>query len=1392
LLNALSSAQYSRLSGLLDESLELPLSAREAWLDQLARDEPALAGVLRDLFASREACEAEDFLGSPGPLADDLAALVPSDVGLVGKQFGAYRVLSLLGHGGMGSVWLAERVDGLFARRVALKLVHPALVGRVITERFAREREILAGLNHPNIARLFDAGLSADGHPFLALEYIAGKSLTAYCDDHLLPVRERLQLFLQVLSAVQYAHAHLVIHRDLKPSNILVTEARQVHLLDFGIAKLLTEGKARETELTQLGGRAMTPDYAAPEVIAGLPISTAADIYSLGVMLYELLTGERPYRLSRESRGALEEAILAADPVPAGRLTLTDTAAHARATTLKKLARTLRGDLGTIVMKALKKAPAGRYASAGAFAEDIERFLRGDIVLAQRDSLGYRMLKFASRHRVGIAVASLLMLTLAIGLAATTYEAQVAAVQRDAALQAQLQSLTQTAAARFGNADVPGALGIILEVLPHRADRRSYTPGALSVFQRARAVDAQILALTGHSNRVRSAVFSPDGSRIVTASWDKTARIWDTALGVELGRLVGHTDRVWFAAFSYDGRRIVTASHDKTARIWDAATGEQLRLLSGHTDRVTSAAFSPDGRHVVTSSYDRTVRIWDADTGQQIRSMVGHTDLAMSAAYSPDGRRIVTASHDKTARIWDAATGRELLQLNGHTDWVSSAAYSPDGMLVVTASHDKTAGIWDAATGRLVRLLSGHTDRLLSSAFSPDGRRIATASFDKTARLWDAATGRELTRLVGHLGEVVGAALSPDGQRVVTASYDGTARLWDAAAGREILLLDAHSEPVACAAFSPDGARVITGSYDRTARIWDALSGRELVRFTGHTDQVVSAAFSPDGLRVATASPDRTARLWDAFTGQELMRFTGHTDQVVSVAFSPDGRRVVTASLDKTARVWDAVKGGEIQRLNGHTDMVETAQYSPDGLRIVTASTDKTARVWAAATGREVLVLSGHSERVESAAFSPDGTRIVTTSADKSARIWDAQSGRQLRLLTGHSDLVEIAEFSPDGRRVVTASDDKTARIWDVDTGRELVALSGHTDRLWYAAFAPDGQRVVTASDDKTARIWDARAPALETQVAWVAAAQFDPLSNEQRFELGLPTPADVRRWDRAPPCEEAAAGPHDPDRRAAGVLAAQIAVNVAMRACAGEGDSRAAYLRGRVHMAAGEFAAARRDFERAVAQGVRAARVDLGMLLSQSPELLDVPRAMSLYEQAWVDGVTRAGFELGSIYEYGVRRAGAPHDVVLAPEAERAWTWYQRAADAGDPNALARLAERAEAEAVGAGGAVRNSLLLDALKQFTAAAERARREAWPDEVWRPWRYRRASLARLLAREGQMQEAAEAYDTVMERYAAAAPSLWRRLVDFVSASVTPRGQNRQSGPTRSREAMDDS
>jgi WD40 repeat protein/serine/threonine protein kinase len=1175
-----SPAQSARLLALLDESLDLGPAEQETWLARLESTEPELAPLLRKLLTAQDRMAAQGFLETLSPLSEPSPAAEPE---LIGKQLGPYRIVSLLGHGGMGSVWLAERADGLFNRQVALKLIRSSLTGRVMAERFSREREILASLSHPNIARLFDAGFAADGQPYLALEYIPGIPLKTYCDEHRLTVNARLELFRQVLAAVQYAHARLVIHRDLKPSNILVTEDGQVHLLDFGIAKLLPEGAAQETELTRLGGLAMTPDYAAPEQVTGAPVTIAADIYSLGVMLYELCSGERPYHLPRDTRGALEEAILNSEPVPFSRGNMSPSAAANRGTTPRKLAKALGGDLETIVAKSLKKLPAERYPTAIAFSDDLGRFLRGDVVTAQRDSLGYRTVKYVRRNRLGLGIAALLVLALAI----TSYEARIAAKQRDAALDAQSRSLTQTAAGRVRDNDITG-LAIILEVLGNQD--RPYTPEALSVFQEGRAADLTELVLTGHSDQVRSIVYSPEGSRVLTASYDKTARIWDARTGKQILVLSGHTQRVRFAAFSPDGKRIVTASLDKTARIWDAQTGKQLQQFNGHSDRVRSAGFSPDGRRVVTGGYDNTARIWDVGTGAEIRAFKGHTGVITATSFSPDGKRVVSAAHDNTARVWDVESGREILQLNKHAGDVNWAQYSPDGTRIVTASGDKTARIWDARTGEQLSVLSGHTQLLESAVFSPDGQRIVTSSDDKTARVWDASNGRQMMVLSGHAEQVIYATFSPDGSHIATAADDNTARIWSARQDGDDLQLAGHSQLLAGADFSPDGSLVGTGSADKTARIWDAATGRQLAVLNGHEDLVLSAEFSPDGKRVVTASNDNTARIWDVASGHELLALRGHTQPVEGAAFSPDGSRIVTCSFDKTARFWDAATGAPVSELKGHEAAVNWVAWSPDGKRIVTASFDKTARIWSTETGNQLVILTGHSGTVATASFSFDGKHIVTASDDKTARIWDAVTGQQLLILNGHTDRVTSASFSPNDERIITSSLDKTARIWDALTGQQLMAAR-HTELVETSAWAPDGIHFVTASDDKLAHIWTSRIEPVKTQVLWAEAAQFDPLPQSERLLLGLP-PATRR-------------------------------------------------------------------------------------------------------------------------------------------------------AQKSDATALARLGERAEA----------SDDPLRAFEYYAAAAEASHSQGMPDDTWKDWRYRRAYLARLLARQGKMADVAKRYAEVRQKYA---------------------------------------
>ncbi len=424
---------WNRISALLDQALELRPEEIPGWLADLALRDPAAARTLQELLNRRAIIDTGSFLESLPQLQDSTAAAQlanPGSAFSAGTRIGPYLLESELGRGGMGSVWRARRVDGTLTRTVALKLPFAEHYRREFIDRFCRERDILAALAHPHIARLYDAGITAEGQPYLAMEYVEGVPLTQYCSERRASIATRLALFAQVLDAVGYAHSNLILHRDLKPSNILVTPAGNACLLDFGIAKMLPTGESDSADLTQFTRRMLTPGYASPEQIAGAPLGVASDIYSLGVLLYELLSSERPYRLTRRSVAALEEAILSADPQkPSQAVGDAGKAAEIGAMTVAQLRRALSGDLDTITLKALKKEPPLRYVSVDAFGGDLRRYCSGLPVLARPDAPMYLLRKFVARHRLAVAVTVLVALALAATTGISVHQARLARAQ---------------------------------------------------------------------------------------------------------------------------------------------------------------------------------------------------------------------------------------------------------------------------------------------------------------------------------------------------------------------------------------------------------------------------------------------------------------------------------------------------------------------------------------------------------------------------------------------------------------------------------------------------------------------------------------------------------------------------------------------------------------------------------------------------------------------------------------------------------------------------------------------------------------------------------------------------------------------------------------------------
>jgi len=574
--------------------------------------------------------------------------------------------------------------------------------------------------------------------------------------------------------------------------------------------------------------------------------------------------------------------------------------------------------------------------------------------------------------------------------------------------------------------------------------------------EKALAVPIRLFA---HQDVVYHASFDTSGARILTASWDKTAKLWETRSG-NLIATFAHNAAVNTAKLSPDGTRVVTASADKTAKIWDAGSG---RLLSSfdHQDSVTDATFSPDGAEIATASADKTVKVWDVSSGKLIATLA-HQGVVNAVAFSPDGKRILTASADKTAKLWDAISGA-LIASFPHQGIVYFALFSPDGSRILTASADRTAKLWDAKSVGLLATFT-HQDGIYYAAFSPDGTRVISASADKTAKLWETASAKLIATLA-HEGGVYRVAFSPDGERIVTAGWDRTAKLWTTSG--KLIASFAHQDELEDVAFSPDGSQVLTASWDKTVKLWDARIG-ELIASFDHSDGVNAVVFSPDGERVLTASADKKARVWDSATGKLIESFQ-HEASVNAVAFSPDGSRVLTGAADHTAKIWEMKTGALMARFT-HDDSINSAVFSPDGERILTAGSDKKAKLWELASGK-VLFTFVHDEAVNAVAFRSDGRQILTGSTDKTARIWDAATGNQIGSFD-HEDSVNGVAFSPDDKRVLTACADKTANLWDVASGK-VIQVFAHEGPVRCAVFSPDGARILTGSSDNIARLWD-------------------------------------------------------------------------------------------------------------------------------------------------------------------------------------------------------------------------------------------------------------------------------------------------------------------------------
>ncbi len=1069
---------------------------RAAYLDEACAGDPDLRRRVEKMLAAQDL--AGSFLEQPAaPLCATTDEPITERPGTI---IGPYKLLEQIGEGGFGVVFMAEQQQPI-RRKVALKVLKPGMDTRQVVARFEAERQALALMDHPNIAHVFDGGETASGRPYFVMELVRGIPITDFCDQNHLPVRERLGLFISVCQAVQHAHHKGIIHRDLKPTNVLVTlhDGTPVpRVIDFGIAKATGQQLTDKTLFTNFSQMVGTPLYMSPEQaeMSGLDMDTRTDIYSLGVLMYELLTGTTPFDKERLRSAAYDEIrriIREEEPAkPSTRMSTLGQAASTASTNRKsdphRLSQLFRGELDWIVMKALEKDRNRRYESASAFAADVQRYLNDEAVLACPPSAMYRFRKFARRNKRAVAMASVVGLAVLLtvtGLAtsavliANALRAETRAKDdRQEALERVLREAyfhRITLAHWYLSADNLGRALELLEECPD--DLREWEWHYL---MRLCRVEPLVLRYKDKTE-VNGVAFSPDGEQLASAGGDGAVKIWNSGTGKVIQTIEkAHTDSVLSVAFHPDGKHVASAGADEWVKVWDLTTGQEVFTEKCDAMRKDGSAYTvafrpPDGQQLAAGRAG-AVRVWDWQTRQLLHTFPGHESHSISVAFSRDGRRLASGSFWEGVKLWDADTeGLPLRTFPAHRHPLSALAFSADGCRLASASFDHSVKVWDMTTGELLHTML-HTGKVECVAFSPDGRRLASAGEDKTVRVWDCGC----------------VAFSPDGWRLASASSDGTIRFWDATPlrgdeGQEAFSFTKHDDEIRSVAFSPDGQSIASADLCALVKVWDAATGRVSAVFSGHTVTVFCVAWQPDGRRIASAgSEDRlhSVKVWDARTGKEAFPIPAGQDQFArpfqAVAFSPDRRYLVTGRGNGAVQVWDAGTGREFRQLGTHHREIRGVVFSRKGGHLATASGDGEVKLWDA-TRLDQKQKARHTLRARvpgpslNVAFSPDGRRLATGGEDNTVKIWDVQNGRELHTLRGHSGEVYTVAFSPDddGRWVASGGEDSAVKVWDSHTGKLVRTFRGHTGLVISLAFSPDGRRLVSGSRDKTVKIWD-------------------------------------------------------------------------------------------------------------------------------------------------------------------------------------------------------------------------------------------------------------------------------------------------------------------------------
>lgn len=1021
------SADGEKLIDLFHRAHQLPAEERAAFLAQACGLNEELRRELESLLE-----HADSDLPTSGLklVARQLADEGRPDV--TGQQIQQYRLLSMLGEGGMGKVYLAE--DDRLSRRVALKFLPESFLADAHQlRRFEQEARAASALNHPNIVTVYEIG-QHEGTPYIAYELVEGETLRQRLRNGPLSWQEAVAISAQIAAALKAAHSAGIIHRDIKPENVMLRADGLVKVLDFGIAKrfdlpTIERQNSPETILastTQTGQILGTPGYLSPEQIRGEEIDAGTDIFSLGVVLYEMLVGHPYAQLAPQAK--LDTAIRA-EELPS----------------ISEQRKDLPTSLDAIIAKATRKSRPQRFASAG------------EMLDALNELRPPTQTKLEEHARTQAQQRANQLLNQAVALYATDKNIRLSPAALWRIWRHSTVKRRQLESALLRRSYL-SALGKVLAIAMLAGLVTFVFAAWYSVEERW---DERVLR-DGHTAGVRRAAFSPNGHWLVSVGEDNRVRVWDFARRELKRELSDHTAWVVAVSFSPDGRFFATASWDRSVIVWDTESLEKIKVLRDERGPFSGVAFSPDSNYLAAGINvgPGVTAVWRVGSWEKERELTMWAGDWSPLLFSPRHPQLLF----NASQTFDVETGQEVKRPAGF-EFSAGVEFSRDGLRLVTVRSRGEVVFYDPVRGEAIGSPHFvHHDNGRAVAFSPNGKLVATGADDII--LWDAATQEIITQW-DHSAEIWGLTWSPDGQYLVSTHDDGSILLWDVIARERAGDLAQHSSPVAAVAFSPDGQHIASGSEDRSVLIWNVHSGRKEMALVGHQSHVIGVTFSPDSQWLVSNGWDGELIRWELAGRQPRWRVKT-SGGAKRISISPDGRWIAASE-----GIYDADTGEQLFRYDSSPGvenfLTMSAAISSDGKRLAAASYGRLC-TWETKQWR----LLGQIKVGDSggAAVSPDGRQIIIGSVSGELMLFQTDPLARIGRLGSHATRVKQMTFSPDGTQVASVGDDQKIRLWQVATRRQVAEIGIHTASIPTIAFSPDGKHLVSGGHDKSVRIF--------------------------------------------------------------------------------------------------------------------------------------------------------------------------------------------------------------------------------------------------------------------------------------------------------------------------------